>query len=182
MCVCPGVMGGEDSDRKFFLIARTKRCWLTDLPAGWTTDLWLALWVADRLNNWPAGWLTEYIIGEWAASWWDGFDSYWLVDGWRLQTVSQLGNRELGRCGGCVVGDVSGNALLTRLKQHDHPLSFLSVSIYSHALHPKESCRRLYLKDCKSRKKQAILKKTVNNGKCILDSFFCMKLATLEEK
>lgn len=56
VCVVPGVMGGGDSDRKFFLIVRTKRCRLTDRLTGWLAG-WLAdlppLWVADRLHHWP---------------------------------------------------------------------------------------------------------------------------------
>lgn len=47
--VCPGVVGGEDSGRKHFLIARTKRRWLTERPRlpgclwSLTTDLVVAL-------------------------------------------------------------------------------------------------------------------------------------------
>lgn len=46
--------------------------------------------------------------------------------------------------------------LLTRLKQHDHPLSFLCVSIYSQVWHPKEPCRTLYLTDDNPRKDTAV--------------------------
>lgn len=57
---------------------------------------------------------------------------------------------------GWVVADVLANVLLTRLKQHDHPLSFLSVPIYSRAPHLKEPSRRLYLKDYEARTEQVV--------------------------
>lgn len=48
--VCVQVLwGGEDSDRKFSLIATTKRCWLTD---------WLAVWPATTLGGSQAQRLT----------------------------------------------------------------------------------------------------------------------------
>lgn len=37
VCVCVQVFWEEKTDRKFFLIARTKRCWLTGPLAGWPT-------------------------------------------------------------------------------------------------------------------------------------------------
>lgn len=98
------------------------------------------------------------------------------VTGWLMDDVCRLSiSLETGSLYHVGVrGDVPGNVLLTRLKQHDHPLSFLSVSIYRHALHPKPPRRRLNLKDYKPRKKKAILKR-VNNGNIVLNSFFCIK-------
>lgn len=127
VCVVPGVMGGGDSDRKFFLIVRTKRCRLTDRLAGWLTC---------RLTGWLTGCATDPVNALQSkiirpGSRLDGLDNYWLFDGWRLQTVIRLGSGEFGWCGGGVAQTLCANVLLTRLKQHDHPLSFLSCILQS---------------------------------------------------
>lgn len=62
---------------------------------------------------------------------------------------------------------VSVCVLLSRLKQHDHPLSFLSQSIYRHALHPMKLQEELYLKDDNPRKDSAMLR-WVNSDLCCI--------------
>lgn len=122
VCVVPGVVRGGDSDRKFFLIVRTKRCRLTDRLTGWLTC---------HLTGWLTGCTTDPVNASQSkiirpGSRLDVLENYWLFDGWHLQPVIRLENREFGWCGGGVAETLCANVLLTRLKQHDHPLSFLS--------------------------------------------------------
>lgn len=60
--VCPGVVGGEDSGRKHFLIARTKRRWLTER---------LRLRLALKLDHWPVCCPEKHHDGpaEWTSCW-----------------------------------------------------------------------------------------------------------------
>lgn len=92
----------------------------TDWPADW-----LAGWLASSLGGWQAANASHSKIIR-PESRLDGLDNYRPFDGWRLQTVIRLGNREFGWCGGGVAQTLCANVLLTRLKQHDHPLGFLS--------------------------------------------------------
>lgn len=103
----------------------------TDWPADW-----LAGWLTCLLTGWLTGCTTDPVNASDSKiirpeSRLDGLDNYWLFDGWRLQTVIRLGNREFGWCGGGATETLCANVLLTRLKQHDHPLSFLSCILQS---------------------------------------------------
>lgn len=158
-------MGGED--RKFFLVVRTKRC----PPADW---------LADWMPGWLAGWLTCCLLGWLTGCTTDpvkrpASEDYLALGADRIaQTIT--GRLTDDVCAASFVlgagrwGDVREgqwvealSVLLTRLKQHGHPLSFPPCISCSRAPHLKSAGRRPYLNDneCLRNKSPRIINKSM---------------------
>lgn len=161
--VVPGVMGGED--RKFFLVVRTKRCPPADWPADWMPG-WLAGWLTCCLPGWLTGCTTDPVKRPASED--------YLARGADRIAPTITGRLTDDVCAASFVlgagrwGDVGEgqwvealSVLLTRLKQHGHPLSFPPCISCSRAPHLKSAGRRPYLNDneCLRNKSPRIINK-----------------------